>query len=86
MASAQGVGYDHDSIGLFQQRPPWGTAAQRMDPISSTNLFLDALLAVRGWSSMEPWPAPVRRRRTPPQSDQSSFATTRAELARGQPA
>jgi len=54
---AQGVGYDHDSIGLFQQRPPWGTAAQRMDPISSTNLFLDALLAIRGWSSMEPWRA-----------------------------
>ncbi|AXG14505.1 C40 family peptidase [Intrasporangium calvum] len=54
---AQGVGYDHDSIGLFQQRPPWGTAAQRMDPISSTNLFLDALLAVRSWSSMEPWRA-----------------------------
>lgn len=54
---AQGVGYDHDSLGLFQQRPSWGTAAQRMDPIASTNLFLDALLAVPNWTSMEPWRA-----------------------------
>jgi cell wall-associated NlpC family hydrolase len=54
---AQGVGYDHDSLGLFQQRPSWGTAAQRMDPIASTNLFLDALLAVPGWTGMEPWRA-----------------------------
>ncbi|MFD1055907.1 C40 family peptidase [Terrabacter terrigena] len=54
---AQGIGYDHDSLGIFQQRPGWGTAAQRMDPRSATNLFLDALLAVPGWSSMEPWRA-----------------------------
>ncbi|ADU49591.1 C40 family peptidase [Intrasporangium calvum] len=61
---AQGVGYDHDSIGLFQQRPPWGTAAQRMDPVTSTNLFLDALIAVEGWSSMEPWRAAQRVQRS----------------------
>lgn len=51
----QGVGYDHDSLGLFQQRPGWGTAAQRMSPIESTNLFLDALLKVQGWEAMPPW-------------------------------
>ena len=51
----QGVGHDHDSLGLFQQRPSWGTAAQRMDPIASTNLFLDALLTVPDWSTMQPW-------------------------------
>jgi peptidoglycan DL-endopeptidase CwlO len=51
---SQGVGYDHDSLGLFQQRPSWGTAAQRMDPTTSTNLFLDALLATPGWSSLPP--------------------------------
>lgn len=61
---AQGVGYDHDSLGLFQQRPSWGTAAQRMDPIASTNLFLDALLTVPGWSSMEPWRAAQRVQRS----------------------
>jgi len=47
----QGVGYDHDSLGIFQQR------AQRMDPVASTNLFVDALLRQPDWSSVEPWRA-----------------------------
>lgn len=51
----EGWGYDHDSLGLFQQRPGWGSAAQRMDPIVSTGLFLDALLEVRGWQVRSPW-------------------------------
>jgi cell wall-associated NlpC family hydrolase len=50
----QGIGHDHDSLGLFQQRPSWGTAAQRMDPAASTGLFLDALLAAPGWESLPP--------------------------------
>lgn len=50
----QGVGHDHDSLGLFQQRPGWGSAAQRMDPTASTNLFLDALLATPDWSTLAP--------------------------------
>jgi hypothetical protein len=50
-----GVGTDHDSIGIFQQRPSWGTAEQRMDPVSSTNLFLDRLLATPHWSTTDPW-------------------------------
>ena len=50
----QGIGSDHDSLGLFQQRPSWGSAAQRMDPVASTNLFLDALLKVRSWESLPP--------------------------------
>ncbi len=54
---SQGVGYDHDSLGLFQQRPSWGTAAQRMDPVESTNLFLDALLKLDGWADLAPWEA-----------------------------
>jgi peptidoglycan DL-endopeptidase CwlO len=53
----QGVGHDHDSLGIFQQRASWGTAAQRMDPAASTNLFLDALLRRPDWSSVEPWRA-----------------------------
>jgi cell wall-associated NlpC family hydrolase len=53
----QGVGYDHDSLGIFQQRPNWGSAAQRMDPVASTNLFLDRLLALPGWESIQPWKA-----------------------------
>lgn len=38
------VGSDHDSSGLFQQRPPWwGTIADRMDPAKSASLFYHAL-------------------------------------------
>ena len=50
----QGVGSDHDSLGLFQQRPGWGSAAQRMDPVASTHLFLDALVKVPHWQSLPP--------------------------------
>lgn len=53
----EGVGTDHDSLGLFQQRPGWGTAAQRMDPVESTNLFLDQLMALPDWESTDPWVA-----------------------------
>ena len=35
---------DHDSLGLFQQRASWGTAAQRIDPIWSTNAFLNKMI------------------------------------------
>ncbi|GAB1644004.1 FG-GAP repeat domain-containing protein [Krasilnikovia sp. MM14-A1259] len=35
---------DHDSLGLFQQRAPWGTAAQRTDPIWATNAFLNKMI------------------------------------------
>lgn len=38
------VGSDHNSSGLFQQRPPWwGTVADRMDPARSAALFYNAL-------------------------------------------
>ena len=54
---SQGVGHDHDSLGIFQQRPSWGTASQRMDPIASTTLFVAALLSHQGWDVVEPWRA-----------------------------
>lgn len=57
---SQGVGSDHDSLGIFQQRPSWGSAAQRMDAVASTNLFLDRLLALPDWQSMPPWVAAQR--------------------------
>jgi peptidoglycan DL-endopeptidase CwlO len=52
-----GVGGDHDSLGIFQQRPSWGTAAQRMEPVASTDLFLDRLLSLPNWQSAAPWQA-----------------------------
>ncbi len=41
-----------DSRGLFQQRDSWGTLAQRMDPATSTRLFLRRMVTVPGWESL----------------------------------
>ena len=40
------VAVDHDSLGLFQQRPSmgWGTPAQLTDPVYAAGAFYDALL------------------------------------------
>jgi hypothetical protein len=44
-----GIGVDHDSVGLFQQRASWGSVAQRMDPRSAARLFYARLQAVSGY-------------------------------------
>jgi cell wall-associated NlpC family hydrolase len=64
MVPNQGTGSDHDSLGLFQQRAGWGSAAARMDPVASTNVFIDALFAVDGWASLPPWVAAQRAQRS----------------------
>ncbi|WJK37753.1 hypothetical protein [Solwaraspora sp. WMMA2065] len=45
---------DHDSQGLFQQRPSsgWGTVEQITDVEYSTTAFLTGLKAVDGWQDM----------------------------------
>ncbi|MGE5828380.1 MAG: M23 family peptidase, partial [Micromonosporaceae bacterium] len=45
---------DHDTLGLFKQRPSmgWGTAAQVTDPVFAATAFYLALNRVRGWESM----------------------------------
>ncbi|MCL7456703.1 hypothetical protein ACIBVK_00880 [Micromonospora echinofusca] len=45
---------DHDSQGLFQQRPSsgWGTVEQITDPEYSTTAFLKGLKQVDGWQDM----------------------------------
>ena len=50
----QGVGHDHDSLGIFQQRPSWGTAATRLDATASTNLFVDSLVSHHDWATEDP--------------------------------
>jgi murein DD-endopeptidase MepM/ murein hydrolase activator NlpD len=49
-----GVGSDHDSVGLFQQRHSagWGTVAQLMTPSYAAAKFYDKLLTVEGWEQM----------------------------------
>jgi cell wall-associated NlpC family hydrolase len=51
-----GVGSDHDSVGLFQQRnfAEWGTLAQRMNPRQSARMFFQHLAQVNGWRNMDP--------------------------------
>ncbi len=54
-----GVAADHDSVGLFQQRPSppdgqgfWGRADELMTPATAAGKFYTALLAVNSWESM----------------------------------
>jgi hypothetical protein len=49
-----GAHNDHDSLGLFQQRPSmgWGSAAQVTDPIFSATAFYLALKRVPRWESL----------------------------------
>jgi murein DD-endopeptidase MepM/ murein hydrolase activator NlpD len=43
---------DHDSLGLFQQRPSWGTAAQVRDPVYASTKFYEKLKTIDGWETM----------------------------------
>ena len=43
-----------DSRGLFQQRNSWGPLSVRMDAARWTGLFLDRLVNVAGWPTMDP--------------------------------
>lgn len=45
---------DHDSLGLFQQRPSkgWGTPAQVQDPQYASRKFYEKLVKVQGWQAM----------------------------------
>ncbi|GAA1822313.1 hypothetical protein HC028_24090 [Planosporangium flavigriseum] len=49
----QGVGYDHDSIGLFQQRPNWGGVDDLMDPKESARRFYAVLAKLPGWEQLD---------------------------------
>lgn len=49
-----GEANDHDSLGLFQQRPSsgWGTPEQIRDPTYAATKFYDKLETISGWESM----------------------------------
>ncbi|PWU45807.1 hypothetical protein DLJ46_20225, partial [Micromonospora globispora] len=50
----QGSGSDHDSVGLFQQRPSsgWGTVAELMRPAYAARAFYAALVEVPDWQEL----------------------------------
>jgi hypothetical protein len=45
---------DHDSLGLFQQRPSqgWGTPQQLLNPVYAAGKFYDTLLTVANWQTL----------------------------------
>ena len=45
---------DHDSVGLFQQRPSqgWGTVQQLLDPVYAAGKFYDKLVTVANWQTL----------------------------------
>jgi len=49
-----GDGNDHDSLGVFQQRPSqgWGTVEQLSKPAYQAGKFYDKLLTISGWERM----------------------------------
>ncbi|THV41149.1 hypothetical protein [Glycomyces buryatensis] len=46
---------DHDSLGLFQQRPSsgWGTEEEILDPVYASFKFYEKLRRIDGWQEME---------------------------------
>ena len=83
----EGTGSDHDSVGLFQQRPSmgWGTVEEIMTPSKSASVFYDRLKGVPGWESMAPGRAAqsVQRSATPTAYDkwEPTAETLMASLA-----
>lgn len=51
----EGVGSDHDSVGVFQQRPSagWGSIEECMDVDYAATKFYEELQRVDGWENME---------------------------------
>jgi len=49
-----GADNDHDSVGLFQQRPSqgWGSAQQLQDPKYASRKFYEKLVTIEGWQQM----------------------------------
>jgi hypothetical protein len=48
------VAVDHDSLGVFQQRPSqgWGTVGQLSQPAYQAGKFFDKLQTIPGWQQM----------------------------------
>jgi cell wall-associated NlpC family hydrolase len=47
-----GMGSDHDSVGIEQQRPSWGSVQDRMTPATAARFFFEHLLKIPGWEAM----------------------------------
>lgn len=79
-----GANNDHDSLGLFQQRPSmgWGSVAQITDPVYSATAFYLALQRVSGWESMEVTVAAQRVQRSAFPNAYAKWETDATSLSR----
>ncbi|MFD0575194.1 M23 family metallopeptidase [Dactylosporangium darangshiense] len=82
---------DHDSLGLFQQRPSqgWGTPAQLLDPEYAAGAFYRKLVTVGGWQTMPLTVAAQRVQRSAYPDAYAKWegdATVLVGLVSGQPA
>ncbi|MFL0176424.1 hypothetical protein [Mycobacterium sp. SMC-13] len=50
----EGMGHDHQSVGIMQQQPWWGTIRDLMTPGIAARKFYESLLKVGGWQQMAP--------------------------------
>jgi len=83
-----GTGHDHDSVGIFQQRPNWGSVQNRMTPSWSASAFFGGpsgpnhgspagLLDKPGWQEM-PLPQAAQAVQVSAYSDGSNYAKYQA--------
>jgi hypothetical protein len=79
-----GANNDHDSLGLFQQRPSmgWGSEAQVTDPVYSATAFYLALQRVSGWESMAVTVAAQRVQRSRFPNAYAKWETSATSLSR----
>ncbi len=76
-----GADNDHDSQGMFQQRPSqgWGTPAQVRDPVYASRAFYARLLKVKGWQKL---PLTVAAQRVQRSAYPDAYAKHEPEAAR----
>jgi hypothetical protein len=80
-----GAKNDHDSVGLFQQRPSmgWGSVAQVTDPVYAATAFYLALQSVNGWESMAVTVAAQRVQRSAFPNAYAKWETDATSLVQG---
>jgi len=76
-----GANNDHDSIGLFQQRPSqgWGTPEQLADPAYQARKFFTKLTTIGGWQAL---PLTVAAQRVQISAYPSAYAKHEPKAAR----
>lgn len=80
-----GTAEDHDSVGVFQQRPSqgWGSVKDLMTPAKAAAKFYDALEKVKGWEDLDPGAAAqaVQRSAFPDRYAEQSDKATKILIA-----